>query len=126
VPLGGETSPGEIIALFHVMAEFQGQEFGEAECEQLLSGDHRGGGQRQHRRHRMIPALARSPVAHPGEQFQQVTAIRCRAGGRQPPACQVIGEPGYQPPVRHTAATGNDTIEHGEAPAGEGLWEDTS
>jgi histidine ammonia-lyase len=38
VPLGGETSPGEIIALLHVMAGFQGQEFEEAECEQLLSG----------------------------------------------------------------------------------------
>ena len=34
----GETSPGEIIALLHVMAGFQGQEFEEAECEQLLSG----------------------------------------------------------------------------------------
>ncbi len=74
----------------------------------------------------MIPPLAGPPVAHPGEQPQQVTAIRCRAGGSQPTARQASGEPGYQPPARHTAATSNDTIEHGEAPAVEGLWEDTS
>src|SRR5258708_132151 len=74
----------------------------------------------------MIPPPARPPVAHPGEQFQQVTAIRCRAEGSEPPARQAIGEQGCEPPVRHEAATGNDTIEHGEAPADEGLWEDTS
>src|SRR5258708_17168451 len=74
----------------------------------------------------MTPPPARPPVAHPGEQFQQVTAIRCRAEGSEPPARQASGDPGYQPPVRHEAATGNDTIEHGEAPADEGLWEDTS
>jgi histidine ammonia-lyase len=38
VPLGGETSAGEIIALLHVMAGFQEQGFEEAECEQLLRG----------------------------------------------------------------------------------------
>src|SRR5437868_4580987 len=75
----------------------------------------------------MIPPLPRPPVAHPGEQFQQVTAIRRRrAEGREPSVRQVTGEPGYQPPVRHGAATGNGTIEHGETPAAEGLWEDTS
>jgi len=76
--------------------------------ERPVPGDHRGGGQRQHRRHRMMPPPARPPVRHPGEQFQQVTAsARCRAqGGR--------------PPIRHRTATGNDTIRHGEAPAGEG------
>src|SRR5258708_13455819 len=74
----------------------------------------------------MTPPPAGPPVAHPGEQFQQVTAIRCRAEGSEPPARQAIGEPGYHPPVRHEAATGNDTIEHGEAPADEGLWEGTS
>ena len=69
----------------------------------------------------MIPSLARPPVAHPGEQFQQITANGwCRAQGSEPSARQVIGEPGYQPPVRHKAVTGNGTIEHGEAPAGEG------
>ena len=69
----------------------------------------------------MIPPLARPPVTHPGKQFQQVTAIRRRpAEGSEPPARQVIREPGYQPPVRHNAATGNDTIDHGETPAGEG------
>jgi hypothetical protein len=62
-----------------------------------------------------------------GKQFQQVTAAaRGQAQGSGPPVRQVIGEPGYQPPVRHKAATGNGTIEHGEAPAGEDLWEDTS
>ena len=44
-----------------------------------------------------------------------------RGGGSGPLAGQIIREPGYQPPVRHRAATGNGTIEHGEAPAGEGL-----
>jgi hypothetical protein len=43
-----------------------------------------------------------------------------RAAGSKLPVRQVIREPGYPPPVRHRAATGNDTIEHGEAPAGEG------
>ena len=85
-------------------------------------GDHCCGGQRQHRRHRMIPSLTRPPVAHPREQFQQVTAVRRRrAAGSEPPARQIIRKPGYQPPVPHKAATGNGTIEHGEAPAGEGL-----
>jgi hypothetical protein len=46
---------------------------------------------------------------------------RSRAEGSEPPVRQIIGEPGYQPPVRHKAATGNGTIEHGEAPGGEGL-----
>jgi hypothetical protein len=75
----------------------------------------------------MIPALTRPPVAHPAEQFQQVTAIRPRrAAGTEPPVRQIIREPAYQPRARHSAAAGNDTIEHGEAPAGEGLQEDTS
>lgn len=69
----------------------------------------------------MIPPLSRPPVAHPREQFQQVIAIHRRpAEDSEPPARQVIGEPGYQPPVRRKATTGNDTIEHGEAPAGPG------
>lgn len=38
VPLGGETSAGEIIALSHVMAGLQGREFEEGEYDQLLSG----------------------------------------------------------------------------------------
>jgi hypothetical protein len=63
----------------------------------------------------MIPSLTRPSVAHPGEQFQQVTANRRhRAGGNGPSVRQVIGEPGYQPPARRRAATGNGTIEHGE------------
>ncbi len=74
----------------------------------------------------MIPPLARPPVADPGEQFQQVTADGRRAAGGKPHARQVVGEPGYQPPARHKAAAGNGTIEPGEAPAGEGLQEDTS
>src|SRR5882762_6175243 len=75
----------------------------------------------------MIPPPSRPSVAHPREQFQQVTAIRQRpAEDSETPARQVIGEPGYQPPVRRKAATANDTIEHSEAPAGEGPQEDTS
>ena len=49
----------------------------------------------------MIPPLSRPSVAHPREQFQQVTAI-CRrpAEDSEPPARQVIGEPGYQFMIR--------------------------
>jgi hypothetical protein len=84
-------------------------------------GDHRPGSQRQHRRHRMIPPLARPPVAYPAERFQQVTASgRCRPGRSGPPVRKIIREPVYQLPIRHRAVTGNGTIEHGEAPAGEG------
>jgi hypothetical protein len=73
----------------------------------------------------MIPPLTWPPVTHPGEQSQQVTADgRRRDEGSEPSGRQVTGEPGYQPgyqpPVRHVAATGNGTIEHGEARAGEG------
>lgn len=70
----------------------------------------------------MIPAPARPPVAHPAEQLQQVTAnARRRAEGSGPSVRQITGEPGYQPPVRHEAVMSNGTIEHCEAPAGEGL-----
>jgi hypothetical protein len=69
--------------------------------ERPRPADHRRGSQRQHRRHRMIPPLSRPPIAHPRKQFQQVTGIRHRpAEDSEPPARQVIGEPGYQPPVR--------------------------
>ena len=45
----------------------------------LHPGHDRRRGQRQHGRNRMIPALARPAIRHPGEQFQQVTArIRYR------------------------------------------------
>jgi hypothetical protein len=70
----------------------------------------------------MIPPTARPPVTHPGEQFQQATAHgRRRPEGSEPSVRQIIGEPGYQPPIRHRAVTGNGTIEYGEAPAGEDL-----
>jgi hypothetical protein len=45
---------------------------------------------------------------------------RRRAGDSRPPVLQLIREPGNQPPAQRRAVTGNDTIEHGEAPAGEG------
>src|SRR5258708_2112986 len=73
-----------------------------------------------------LPATPAGARGARGEQFQRVAATRCGAGGGQPRARQASGEPGYQPPARHEAATSNDTIEHGEAPAVEGLWEDTS
>ena len=45
----------------------------------------------------MISPLSRPPVAHPREQFQQVTAMRYRpAGDGEPPARarQIIRKPG--------------------------------
>jgi len=49
--------------------------------------DHRRGGQRQHRRHRMIPPLARPPVAHPSEQFRPCAATSaCSSRPRAAPA----------------------------------------
>jgi hypothetical protein len=70
----------------------------------------------------MIPPLARPPVTHPAERFQQVTANGRRRGRRSGlSARQIIREPGCRLPARHMAATGNGTIEHGEAPAAEGL-----
>jgi hypothetical protein len=75
----------------------------------------------------MLPAPVLAVRRSPREQFQQVTAIRQRpAEDSEPPARQVIGEPGYQPPARPKAVTPNDAIEHGEAPASEGPQEDTS
>jgi len=69
----------------------------------------------------MIPPLTRPPIGHPGERSQQVTANdRRRVCGSGPPVRQLIREPGRQPSARRGAATGNDTIEHGEAPADEG------
>jgi len=48
------------------------------------SRSHRRRGQRQHRRDRMIPALPRPPIRHPGEQSEQVSApIRERVGKKR-------------------------------------------
>ena len=61
------------------------------------------------------------PSRHPGKQFQQVTANGPRrAGGSGPLVGQIIREPDISRPSGR-AATGNGTIEHGEAPASEGL-----
>ena len=77
-------------------------------------GDHRRGGQRQHRRHRMIPPLTRPPVRHPREQFQQVTAIRQRRAARtasrpraRSPASPDISRPSGagQPPAMTQSST---------------------
>jgi len=71
----------------------------------------------------MIPPLTRTPVRHPGRQFQQVIAdrgSRDQAEGSGQAAGQITGRPGHQRPGRHRAVSGNGTIRHGEAPAGEG------
>src|SRR5258708_16249494 len=53
------------------------------------------------------------------EAFNTTGALRRgRAEGIGRTVRNLIRDPGYQPPVRHRAATGNGTIEHGEAPAG--------
>jgi hypothetical protein len=44
----------------------------------LHPGHDRRRGQRQHSRNRMIPALARPAIRHPGEQFRQLTAHKPR------------------------------------------------
>src|SRR5258708_40044834 len=55
------------------------------------------------------------------EAFNTTGALRRgRAEGIGRTVRILIRDPGYQPPVRHRAATGNGTIEHGEAPAGGG------
>jgi hypothetical protein len=72
------------------------------------------------RRPRRLPGQPRIAVRVAAADLANTTWQR-RAEGSWPSVRQLIRELGYQLPIRHRAATGKGTIEHGKAPAGEGL-----